>query len=69
MFINRLPRKLLKKLGLMYSIDFWMVDDNTMMPIACGNLATAQQVVKEDFNGEEWRIYGPVTKWYYKWDK
>ena len=47
-----------------YYIDFWMIDDNTMMPIACGNKETAYEVVKEEFNGEYWRIYGPVRKWY-----
>lgn len=67
--LDKLPKKLMQKLGLVYPIDYWMIDDNTVMPIACGSKATAQLVVKKEFNGEEWRIYGPVRKWRCAWDK
>lgn len=43
------------------AVTFWMVDDNTVMPIACGDEKTAREVVEKEFNGEYWRIY-PYTK-------
>lgn len=39
------------------AVTFWMVDDNTVMPIACGDEKTAREVVENEFNGEYWRIY------------
>ena len=61
--------RLLEKLHLAYHVNFWFVDDNTTMPIACGSEETARLVAKEEFNDEQWRVVGPIGKWYRVWDK
>ena len=54
--------KLFKKT---YTKTFWMIDDNTTMPIACGDEKTAREVVEQEFNSEYWRIF-IVTKTFKK---
>lgn len=36
---------------------WYMVDDNTAMPIACDSLERAKQIINEEFDGEMWRLY------------
>ena len=38
-------------------ITFYMVDDNTVMPIACDSYEKALEIVNTEFNGETDRIY------------
>jgi hypothetical protein len=36
---------------------FYMIDDNTVMPIACDSYEKAVEIVNNEFNGELDRIY------------
>ena len=40
---------------------WYLVDDNTVMPIACDTYERALEIVNKDFSGEIWRI-GKVVK-------
>ena len=36
---------------------FYLIDDNTVMPIACDSYEKALEIVNTEFNGETDRIY------------